>query len=335
VIRKTKQSAMSERDAQTALSEHAARWAVRVDAGELTAAEQDELEAWTNADPRHAGAFARAMAANAYFDRMAALNPQDIQQAATTTETQTVSDRPAVTRRAWLGGGLCAMAATIIAAIDVSRWHAGEHITAPLGSVRRAALADGSAVTLNTNAEITVALEQSVRRVHLLAGEVNFDVANDRNRPFLIDAGPVQVQVVGTSFLVRRTGHDTVAITVREGIVEVHRDGNASVRLLAGDRLIVGSAAPIRRERLSMADVDRMSLWQRGEIDLTGMTLGEAAAEFARYSDRRIIITDPQVARLKVAGIYSTSDPAGFAQAAALAQDLQIRADRAGVLLSR
>lgn len=322
---------MSERDAQTALSEHAARWAVRVDAGELTAAEQDELEAWINADPRHAGAFARAMAANAYFDRMAALNPQDIQQAASTT----VSDRPAITRRAWLGGGLSAMAATIIAAIGVSRWHTGEHITAPLGSVRRAALADGSAVTLNTNAEITVALEQSVRRVHLLAGEVNFDVAKDRNRPFLIDAGPVQVQVVGTSFLVRRTDGDTVAVTVREGIVEVHRDGDAPVRLLAGDRLIVGPAAPLRREKLSMADVDRMSLWQRGEMDLTGMTLGEAAAEFARYSDRRIIITDPQVAGLKVAGIYSTSDPAGFAQAAALAQDLKIRADRADLLLSR
>jgi len=326
---------MSERDAQTALSKHAARWAVRIDAGELTAAEQDELEAWTNADPRHAGAFARAMAANAYFDRMAALNPQDIQQAANTTETQTVSDRPAITRRAWLGGGLSAMAATIIAAIGVSRWHTGEHITAPLGSVRRAALADGSAVTLNTNAEITVALEQSVRRVHLLAGEVNFDVAKDRSRPFLIDAGPVQVQVVGTSFLVRRTDGDTVAVTVREGIVEVHRDGDAPVRLLAGDQLIVGPAVPIRRETLSMADVDRMSLWQRGEIDLTGMTLGEAAVEFARYSDRRILIADPQVAGLKVAGIYSTSDPAGFAQAAALALNLKIRADRADLLLSR
>jgi transmembrane sensor len=235
VIRKKKQYPMSERDAQTTLSEYAARWAVRADAGELTAAEQDELEAWTNADPRHAGAFARAMAANAYFDRVAALKPQDIQQAAKTTETQVVGDRSAITRRAWLGGGLTAMAATIIAAIGVSRWNTGERIAAPLGSVRRAALADGSAVTLNTNAEITVALEQSVRRVHLLAGEVNFDVAKDRNRPFLVDAGPVQVQVVGTSFLVRRTDDDTVAVTVREGIVEVHRDGKAPVRLLAGD----------------------------------------------------------------------------------------------------
>jgi transmembrane sensor len=326
---------MSEPNAQTTLSEQAARWAVRVDAGELTAAEQTELEAWTSADPRRAGAFARAMAANAYFDRVAALKPQDSQQPTNSTEKQAVSNRPTITRRAWLGGGMTAMAATIIAAIGVSRWNTDERITAPLGSVRRAALADGSAVTLNSNAEITIALEQSIRRVHLLAGEVIFDVAKDSNRPFLVDAGPVRVQVVGTSFLIRRTDGDTVAVTVREGIVEVRRDGTAPVRLLAGDRLTVGSAAPIRREALSMADVDRMSLWQRGEMDLTGMTLGEAAAEFARYSDRRIMISDPQVAGLKVAGIYSTSDPAGFAQAAALAQGLKIQADSTGVIISR
>jgi transmembrane sensor len=30
------------------------------------------------------------------------------------------------------------------------------------------------------------------------------------------------------------------------------------------------------------------------------------------------------VARLKVAGVFSTSDPAGFAQAAALAHDLRV-----------
>ncbi len=328
-----KQSPLDQVGAPTAVDEHAASWAVRVDAGELTPTERNELQRWTDADPRHAGAFARAMAANAYFDRVAALKPQDLPKAADAMPV--IRDAIVVTRRAWLGGGLAALAATIVAAVGISRWNAGERILAPMGSVRRAALADGSAVTLNTNAEITVALEQSVRRVQLIAGEVNFDVAKDRRRPFLVEVGPVQVRVVGTSFLVRRTEGDNVAVTVREGIVEVSNGGNAPFRLLAGDRLVMGSGAPVRRETLSMADVDRIGLWQRGEMDLTGMTLGEAATEFARYSDRRIIITDPQVAALKVAGVYSTSDPAGFAQAAALAQDLTLRDDPGGVRLSR
>jgi transmembrane sensor len=318
------------------LDEQAARWAVRLDGGTLTAEEERELEAWTQADPRHAGAFARAMAANAYFDRAAALGTRDVgPQETGDIGTRQENPAPVITRRAWIGGGLAAIAATIVAGVGVSRWRSGEYIAAPLGSVRRAALADGSAVTLNTNAEITVAMEQAVRRVHLIAGEANFDVAKDRARPFLVDAGSVQVRVVGTSFLVRRTKDDDVAVTVREGIVEVNRGSDRSVRLTAGDRLILPANAPVKREALSMADVDRLGLWQRGELDLTGMTLGDAAQEFARYSDRRILIKDPQVARLKVAGVYSTSDPAGFAEAAALAQGLKVQATAEGVLLSR
>jgi transmembrane sensor len=107
------------------------------------------------------------------------------------------------------------------------------------------------------------------------------------------------------------------------------------VRLGAGGRLLIGAGAGSRREALSMADVDRLGLWQRGEVDLTGMTLRDAATEFSRYSDQRIIINDDEVARLKVAGIFSTSDPVGFARAAALAQGLKAQAAPGGILLTR
>ncbi|WP_267350374.1 FecR domain-containing protein [Sphingomonas sp. GM_Shp_2] len=327
---------MKQSNEPTALDEQAASWALRLDAGTLTAAEEKELDDWTQADARHAGALARAMAANAYLDRIAALRPQSIGEEDTASIiAPSMGFRPSlINRRAWIGGGIGAVAATVMAAIGISRWSAGERISTPKGSLRREALADGSAVTLNSNAEISVVLEQSVRRVHLIAGEVNFDVAKDRARPFLIDAGDVRVRVVGTSFLVRRDEND-VAVTVREGVVEVRRSGGAPVRLGAGDRLLIGAGAGSRREALSMADVDRLGLWQRGEVDLTGMTLRDAATEFSRYSDQRIIINDDEVARLKVAGIFSTSDPVGFARSAALAQGLKAQATPGGILLTR
>lgn len=327
---------MKQSNEPTALDEQAASWALRLDAGTLTEAEEKELDDWTRADARHAGALARAMAANAYLDRIAALRPQSIGEAVTAPiiAPSMGSRPPLINRRAWIGGSIGAVAATMMAVIGISRWSAGDRISTPKGSLRREALADGSAVTLNSNAEINVVLEQSVRRVHLIAGEVNFDVAKDRARPFLIDAGDVQVRVVGTSFLVRRDEND-VAVTVREGVVEVRRSGGAPVRLGAGDRLLIGAGAGSRREALSMADVDRLGLWQRGEVDLTGMTLRDAATEFSRYSDQRIIINDDEVARLKVAGIFSTSDPVGFARAAALAQGLKAQATPEGILLTR
>jgi transmembrane sensor len=319
---------MTQPDSATALEEAAAHWAVRVDAGTLTAEEEAELEAWTRADPRRAGAFARAMAANAYFDRVAALGVRDM------PPPERARTYP-LTRRAWLGGAAGALAASLIAAVGWEWWSRGERIEAGRGTIRRASLQDGSAVTLNTNAEIEVALQQQVRNVRMLAGEVNFDVAKDAARPFVVEAGPVRIRVVGTSFLVRLLDADSVAVTVREGIVDVERDGGAAMRLTAGDRTVLHPGKQPERLHLSPSDVDRLGLWQSGQIDLTGMTLGDAAAEFARYSDQHIVIDDPVVARMKVAGVYSVSDPAGFASAAAESMDLTVSPSPDAIWLSR
>lgn len=317
---------MTKTATPSSLDEVAAGWALRVDAGALSNAEEAELNAWTSADVRHAGAFARAMAANAYLDRAAALGALDADVAGEPTAP------PAVSRRAWIGGAGGALAAALIGTVALSRRHPEARIDAPIGSQRRTALDDGSAVTLNTGAEIALAFAPVERRVRLLAGEANFDVAKDRSRPFVIEAGATTVRVIGTSFIVRRQ-QEMVAVTVREGIVEVRR-GTLRHRLLAGDRLMTGHGAD-RLEKLSSADVERAGLWQRGEIDLTGMTLDDAAREYARYSDRHILIADPAVGRLKVAGVYATSDPMGFARAAALAQGLTTSDVPGGIRLAR
>src|SRR5260221_588843 len=55
------------------ISELAARWAVRADAGALGPDEQRELETWLAADSRHRGAYVRARAQWVDLDRLAAL----------------------------------------------------------------------------------------------------------------------------------------------------------------------------------------------------------------------------------------------------------------------
>jgi transmembrane sensor len=327
-----------------ARDECAAHWALRVNSGLISRDEEAELDAWTSEDARNLGAFARAMAANAYFDRAAALGvpypPKEERSAQSPDlwaldEHRAYSSKPlGVSRRGWIGGGLGAMAAALVGGIGLKHWLGAESYAAPLGNVQRSALRDGSAVTLNSSAEIKVAFKDALRQVSLVTGEANFDVAKDAARPFIVDAGPVQIRVVGTSFLVRLDDDDRGSITVREGIVEVHNGADNPVRLIAGDHLSFARQT-MKQERLTMADVDRMGLWQRGEMDLTGMTLADAASEFARYSDMKIMIDDPAVSALKVAGVYSTSDPAGFARAAALAQGLKVAVSVDKITLSR
>src|SRR5579859_5234878 len=55
------------------IDELAARWVVRVDAGNLRADEQRDFDAWLVADSRHLGAYVRARAQWIDLDRLAAL----------------------------------------------------------------------------------------------------------------------------------------------------------------------------------------------------------------------------------------------------------------------
>ena len=64
--------------------------------------------------------------------------------------------------------------------------------------------------------------------VTLDRGRVECDVAPRHGRPpFLVEAGSVEVRVVGTHFTVTRTGDD-VTVDVQRGQVEVVSDGRPS-----------------------------------------------------------------------------------------------------------
>ena len=301
----------------------AATWAARVDRGPLSPEEQAALDAWAAADARRAGAYARAMAANAYLDQAAALGPNLHAKA-----------EPAWTRRQTFAAAGGAVAASLFGVVGANLLWTRDRIATPKGDVRRISLPEGSAVTLNTDTAIRPDFSASERRVELLRGEALFDVAHDPSRPFRVFADGVRVEAIGTSFTVRRREGGAVDVIVRQGLVDVRRQGAAqSVRLPAGTASRVASGQPILAEALSPEAVDKAMAWREGRLELTGLTLSEAAAEFARYSDYEIRFEDPAVGRLEVSGVYSISDPEGFARAAALSLGLVAKPGDGGVLI--
>ena len=74
-------------------------------------------------------------------------------------------------------------------------------------------------LTLNTDSELSVDYSGDNRIIHLSRGEVNFDVAKDPHRPFVVYAGDGLVWAVGTAFNVRLI-EDSVDLTVTEGRVK-------------------------------------------------------------------------------------------------------------------
>lgn len=316
------------RDSSAAIDAAAAAWAARADRGPLSIDDQKALEAWAAEDSRRAGAYARALAVSAHADRAQALG-----------EDFAPSLHPvavAAGRRRLLASGGALAAAAVVGVAGYQALSLKGRVVTRKGDIRRAPLDDGSAVTLNTDTVIKASFNNQIRRVDLVRGEALFDVAKDAGRPFVVVAGKVRVRAVGTSFTVRSRGAGQVDVLVREGVVEVWRgEGGAPLRLVAQTATKVDATGPLRAIRVDASAVDSATVWRQGQIDLDGLTLGEAADEFARYSDRRIVVADPAVARLKMTGLFSASDPDGFARAAALSLGLVATPQADGVRLER
>lgn len=97
-------------------------------------------------------------------------------------------------------------------------------------------LPDGSVITLNKRSTITYPSKfKGNTRSISLKGEAFFNVAPDKEKPFIISVNDVQVTVVGTSFNIKSENGNT-EVVVETGIVRVTRSGK-NVELIAGEKI--------------------------------------------------------------------------------------------------
>lgn len=300
---------MIDRESATDIEAQAARWVVRADQDDLSASAQAELDAWLAADPRRRGAYARALAGWTLMDRARALQPS-----AKSAWREPGPFRPG--RRAALAG-LAASAAACVAIAVAPRLLSARYGTA-LGEIRRVPLSDGSMAAINTDTQLDVAMGPRRRQVKLDRGEAWFAVAKDAERPFVVESGPVRVRAVGTAFSVRRRDGGC-EVLVTEGVVEVWSEDTDQPprRVTAGHRTFVSDAAGAADPASAALAINRRLAWRDGQIVLEGEGFGDAAEEFNRYNDRKIVIVDPGLADEKLVGWFRTNEPESFARAAA------------------
>ena len=78
-----------------------------------------------------------------------------------------------------------------------------------------------------------------------------------------------------------------------------------------------------------------LELLEDGDFVDATEPLAEAAHEFGRYSNTRILIDDPGLARESVSGRFSSSDPERFARAIAVAFDARVSEEAGALHISR
>jgi transmembrane sensor len=183
-----------------------------------------------------------------------------------------------------------------------------------VGALATVPLADGSAITLNTDSQIHVNLASTERVVTLDRGEAFFEVAKDPSRPFVVKIGNRRVTAVGTQFTVRRDQSD-IRVLVTEGRVQVIHEALLS----RSGATQVGAGSEARTEGDSVlvdqpksSQVDDSLSWRSGYLVFHETPLAEAIAEFNRYNTRKIVIADPTIASLRIGGRFRFTDSGAF-----------------------
>ncbi len=312
------------------IDEEAAAWAWRMDSSTVSAADRQAYEAWLRQDPRHARASKELTSVWQSLDVLAEAKHNE--KIATFTEA---SRHSRAARWRW---GMAAAAVLAAVAVGIGWLQHGSELqvlATAVGQRRNVVLADGSVVALNTNTILETNLRPRSREIFLRKGEAHFQVAHDASRPFLVHAGDAVVRAVGTEFEVRVLPDQHVAVVVNEGRVEVRPAitpaAQAPARALAAGQRMSTANQDYAITTVSAEQLSSELAWREGAIIFDGQRLADAIVEVERYTDVRIIVSDPATAALRVGGRFRTGDVQEFFDALQAALPVSIRRTPAGI----
>jgi len=235
---------------------------------------------------------------------------------------------------------LAIAASLLVAAIGIAVHVQRSELRTSVGERRTMVLEDGTQVTLNTATRMTVDYDSHRRHVRLQSGEAFFEVAKHPQWPFVVSAGDREVTALGTSFLVRLDSVRT-AVTLLEGKVRVSSPPadaqvssrtvvDSSIALAPGQRIVFTASAPPVLDR---PEVQKLTAWQQGLVNIDDLTLAEAVAEMNRYSTLQLVVAGA-AADIRVSGVFRVTDSENLAQAVALTHGLDLRKEGRRIVLS-
>jgi len=163
-------------------------------------------------------------------------------------------------------------------------------------------LDDGSHVVLNRNSSLRYPKSFGEQKRQLaLQGEAWFEVAKDSSLPFIIEAGPARIEVLGTSFNVNAYRENpSVEITVESGLVALSakRKQEEQIVMTAGS----GGSMDKREQELTLipsADRNKIS-WHTREFDFRGTSLKEVCATLSHAYGVNLIIVNPELEKCPI-----------------------------------
>lgn len=316
---------MASTDRRGRASEEAGEWLLRLQGGELSREQREELVDWLRESPVHVAELlriARVHGALEQFENWVGISTEGFERddAVVVLPTAAIVPTPVVQKRSVARWSLAAAVACIaVAAGMLMPGLRGQVIQTDRGERREVALADGSVVQIDPETRLRVKLQDHSRQIFLETGRALFRVAKNPARPFLVHADATTVRAVGTAFGVERRKQGVV-VTVAEGKVAVQgalpidlssaSSSPPGLVLVANEQVTLQPATPAPQIRT--VDSKRALAWADGRLVFEDTPVAEVVAQFNRYNKIQIQVQDERLARRPISGVFNAANPESF-----------------------
>lgn len=172
-------------------------------------------------------------------------------------------------------------------------------LTVPFGKRFYITLSDGTGVNLNagTSLRYPVKFIKGEQRQVFLTGEAFFDVAKDKEHPFIVNAEQLNVQVLGTAFNVSAYPEDKITdVVLVEGKVSLYPEEQT---MQEGATIKPGEKGTLDKnsDKISteFVDVSIYTSWINGDLVFRDMTFESIIKKLERHFNMKIILTNEKL----------------------------------------
>jgi len=313
------------------VQEEASYWLVKLDSDDLYSEESNTLLEWMNHNPENKRTLVELAVLWNKMDVLSELS--DLFPLIRKDEGHFFCTQAGIRRSAWQAAVAVCICITVSMAIYLASGPGNPGVTdqklvdtvyrTAVGEQKHVELPDGSVTTLNTDSVLEVLYNNDQRNIRLVKGEAHFNVAHDKSWPFIVYAGTGIIRAVGTAFSVHLKGED-VEVVVDQGSVKI-----ASASHIPSDSDLIpikiepakflttinaGQSVEYEKENIHPVQqiepklMSQKLAWQHGMLVFDGDPLEKVVNEISRYTDTRIVISDPAIRSIRVGGYFRTGE---------------------------
>lgn len=178
-----------------------------------------------------------------------------------------------------------------------------QEIQCPAGMRSHVVLPDGTDLWLNAESKIRypIPFNQKTRQLEL-QGEAYLEVVHNENVPFILNAGPAKIKVLGTQFNVKAYEDEAqIEVALIEGSVEftsTSTNGKQALATLSPNDYLKMDKSSGDIQMVS-TKLDKYTSWRRNIIIFDETPMSEVAKTLERWYGVKVNISTPEINKYK------------------------------------